>query len=145
MSKSTSRSTVILPVIILSIAVSAAAAASMQGQVAPALQIPGMTPQRPDVVEGFLRQYAQEHPLVPGVSGQQPVPPSQSVNVLRPKQIAPQSRQQGSVCSIPLLRAEIDPTKKYTVHQITPPAVDQSMVMKPAAPSCEETRPNRKP
>jgi hypothetical protein len=145
MSKSTSRSTVLLAVIILSFAVAAAAAAPMQGQVAPGLQIPGMTPQRPDVVEGFLRQYAQEHPLAPGVSGQQPVPPSQSVNVLRPNLIPPQSRQQGPVCSIPLLRAEIDRTQKYSVHQVTPPAIDQSMLKKPASPSCEEKRSNRKP
>jgi hypothetical protein len=118
--------TLLLPVIILPSAISAAAAP----------QIPSMTPQRPDVVERFLGEYARQHPLTP--------PPAKSVNVVKPT-VKPQSGQQGNVCSVPLLPAEIDQTKNYAVQQLTPPAVDQSMVKKPAAPSCEEPRSNRKP
>jgi hypothetical protein len=121
---------VVLSAISLSFAASAVAAA----------QIPSPTPTRPNVVERFLGQYAQQHPLTPGAPGQQPALPSQSVNAFRPKLIGPQSAQQGHVCAIPLLRVEVDPTKKYEVRQVTPPAIDQSMVMKPAVPSCEETR-----
>jgi hypothetical protein len=96
-----------------------------------------MTPQRPDVVERFLGEYALQHPLTP--------PPPKSVNVVKPTVKGPQSGQPGHVCSIPLLPAEIDQTKNYAVQQITPPAVDQPMVKKPAAPSCEEPRSKRKP
>ena len=130
MRKSVSRSTVLLSAISLSFAASAVAAP----------QIPSPTPPRPNVVERFLGQYAKQHPIAPGVSGQQPVPPSQSVNAFRPNLIQPQSPQQGHVCVIPLLRVEVGPTTKYEIRQVTPPAIDQAMVMKPAVPSCEETR-----
>jgi hypothetical protein len=131
-------------VLVIFFSVSAATASASQVQAVPVPQGPNITA-RPTVVEKFLGQYAKEHPFTPGVAGQS-APPSQSVNGLVPNmpnvrsRILPQSR----VCSIPLLKKEVDRSKTYAIQQITPSVVDQAMVIKPAAPACDEPAVNPK-
>src|SRR5579884_959279 len=82
--------------------VMATPAFAQQGK-APAL------PQRPSVVDRFLQQYAQEHPLVPGLVAQ-PTPQSAFFNrfLRRPRILNQPGRE--AVCSIPLLQQKIDRT-----------------------------------
>jgi hypothetical protein len=133
-------------VLVMFFTVSAATAAPSQVQAVPLPQGPSIAPARPTVVEKFLGQYAKEHPFVAGVAGQS-VPPSQSVNGLVPSMpnVRPQTGPESRVCSIPLLQKEVDRSKTYAIQQITPPVIDEAMVIKPAAPACDEPGVNRKP
>jgi hypothetical protein len=133
-------------VVVMFFTASAAIGAPSQAQAVPVPPGPGIAAARPTVVDKFLRQYAQQHQFAAGAAGQS-TPPSQSVNRLVPRtpNVRPQTGPQGRVCSIPLLRKEIDSTTTYAIAQVTPPVIDEAMLIKPAAPSCEESGFNRRP
>lgn len=101
---------------------------------------------RPTVVEKFLGQYAKKHPFAAGVAGQS-APPSQSVNGSVPgmPNVRARTGPQSRVCSIPLLQKQVDHSKTYAIQQITPPVIDEAMVIKPAAPACDGPVSSRKP
>ncbi len=51
--------------------------------------------------------------------------------------IAPPARP--STCSVPLLRVTPSPHETFPIKRVPAPAIDQAMVIKPRAPSCDET------
>jgi hypothetical protein len=133
-------------VIVMFFTVSAAAGAPSQTQAVPVPQSPSIAPARPTVVDKFLSQYSQQHQFTAG-AGEHSTPPSQSVNGLVPRtpNFRPQTGSQGRVCSIPLVPKEIDHTTTYAIAQVTPTVIDEAMLIKPAAPSCDESNFNPRP
>ena len=98
---------------------------------------------RPSVVDRFLQQYAQTHPVTPLAPAAPQAPPPESVNGLIrriPDAIARKSPAPPSVCSIPLTPMGKDPSKTYFIQQTVPAPIDSPFVLKPAAPTCNQSR-----
>ena len=98
---------------------------------------------RPSVVDRFLQQYAQTHPVTPLAPAAPQAPPPESVNGLirrTPNAVARKSPAPPSVCSIPLTPMGMDPSKTYSIQQIVPAPIDSPFVLRPAAPTCNQSR-----
>jgi hypothetical protein len=56
----------------------------------------------------------------------------------KPNALRPGNPPRHDRCSVPLLRVQPDPSKKYTIIRVPAAEVDPAMVLKPSAPSCDE-------
>jgi hypothetical protein len=136
-SRSLSRTTYLFTTLLISAALltGSAKASPIQEQTPPA----GLIQNKPTPVERFLQQYSQRHPIRLSGTEQRTTPPAQSVDAVIPglpygngQAIRPQVQ----VCSIPLLQQKPDNSKHFSLKQVTPPAIDKPMALKPTAPSC---------
>jgi hypothetical protein len=72
----------------------------------------------------------------------------QTANAVTPKipNAAPQRiPPQQNLCSVPLLRIQLNPSINFAIRQAPAPPTDSAMVVKPRAPSCDEKPSVQKP